>query len=64
MNGFIDLRRTHDPGNRLPQRVAEQRVIIGNDKMGACRHFFFLRDAPTAPSLLPGFQRRELSVLH
>jgi hypothetical protein len=29
--GFVDLGRGHDACHRLPQRVAEQRMIVGND---------------------------------
>jgi hypothetical protein len=41
---FVDFRRGHDAGNRLPQRIAKQRMVIGDNESGAGRgHLFFLR---------------------
>src|SRR3984957_18132457 len=33
-SGFIDLGTGHDAGNRLAQRIAKQRMVVGNDQMG------------------------------
>ena len=44
-SGFVDLRRGHDACNRLPQRIAKQRMVIGNDEVGAGSgsHLFLAR---------------------
>ena len=33
--GVVDFRRDHDARDRLPQRIAEQRMVIGNDEVRA-----------------------------
>ena len=43
-SGFIDFRRADDARHRLPQRIAKQRMIVGDNEAGGGRsHLFFLR---------------------
>ncbi len=50
--GLVDLCRGPDARHRLPQRVAEQRMVIGNDEMGrrsVHRSLAVVRARPASP---------------